>query len=53
MKFEVGNKVTVNDISETGVIVSWFFDEGNVWVVHFPENGMLYCFEEEMTLAAS
>ena len=53
MGFEVGNKVMVNGIEEKGVIVSWFFDEGSVWVVHFPKAGMLDCFEDEMTLIPS
>ena len=33
--FEVGDKVMVTSFvpSKEGVIVKWFFDKGNVWVV--------------------
>jgi hypothetical protein len=48
MGFEIGNSVVVNGFH--GIIVKWYFDEGNVWLVNF--NGkLLECCDEEMIAA--
>lgn len=41
--FEVGDKVMVNSFNSPigGVIVSWCYDEGNVWVVKMTDGRTL------------
>ena len=58
--FEVGEKVVVNDDGReiTGKIVSYHYDEGNVWTVKTEKNGkadqfvFLDCYEKENGILA-
>jgi len=53
MDFEIGNKVMVGGIQDKGTIIGWFFDEGNMWVVQFPNGLTIDCFEQELTKIGS
>ncbi len=44
--FEIGDKVRLGGIS--GVIVGWYFDEGNVWEVELADGSMVE-MDDEMT----
>lgn len=50
--FEVGDKVIVNSFSQpkVGVVVLWYFDEGNVWVVEV-EGARFECCDDELAPA--
>lgn len=49
--FEVGDRVTVNGSDVRGVIVSFYYDEGSVWVVEVEGRpGVeLECADNELT----
>lgn len=49
--FEVGDKVMVNSYMtpKEGVIVEWFYDEGNVWVVDVKGHGKIHCCDSDLT----
>lgn len=40
--FEIGDKVLVTSFvpPKEGVIIKWFFDEGNVWVVRVEDQAI-------------
>lgn len=51
--FEVGDSVVIGDSDVRGVIVDFYFDEGNVWVIEVDDNpGVeLECCDDELTPA--
>ena len=51
--YEIGDYVNVNSFSHPrqGVVVDWYFDEGNVWIVKI--NGAKFeCCDSELSPAA-
>lgn len=53
--FEVGDKVIVNSYTtpKDGVIVEWYYDEGNVWVVRVQDQTISTFCDSELTPANS
>jgi len=51
--FEVGDKVIVNSYTtpKEGVIVKWYYDEGNVWVVRVQDQTISTFCDSELTPA--
>ena len=49
--FQIGDKVMVNSFStpKVGVIVNWYYDEGNVWVVKVEGHGTLDFCDSELS----
>lgn len=49
--FEIGDKVIVNSYTtpKEGVIVNWYYDEGNVWIVAVNGHGTLEFSDSELT----
>lgn len=49
--FEIGDAVIVNSFStpKRGVVVNWFFDEGNVWIVKVEGHGTLEFSDSELS----
>jgi len=45
--YEVGDKVTIDPKDSvfkglmTGVVVDWYYDDGNVWVIKMDEDGRI------------
>ena len=50
--YEIGDKVMINSFStpKTGVIILWYYDEGNVWVVEV-EGARFECCDSELVAA--
>lgn len=48
--FEIGDSVIVNSFGtpKRGVIVNWYYDEGNVWVVKVEGHGTLDFSDNEL-----
>ena len=48
--FEVGDKVMLSGFDKPifGVIVSWFHDEGNVWIVRTDGGNIHDCCDDDL-----
>lgn len=51
--FHIGDSVVVTSFStpKRGVIVNWYYDEGDVWVVKIEGHGTLDCCNSELSPA--
>ena len=49
--FHIGDKVIVTSFNtpQNGVIVDWYYDEGDVWVVKIESHGTIDCCNSELS----
>lgn len=48
--YEIGDKVVVDGVS--GVIIGWYFDEGNVWSVRLVDGSTVEMADDLSTVAS-